>query len=169
MAGRGARQSGRAQSETRDVDATLPCGIVPFESNGCYNPAGRGAAAGVRGAPGTAGGAERGCPGDAGGDACWRRRAMGPFWRGHVSLFPRPTFPSLAIISERSSPSRVRFAAPNDGAPLTAPGRSEERLPPRGKGSVQKGPRPMGRHRRQNGPFFNCHRHDAVIIYVTKR
>jgi hypothetical protein len=36
----------------------------------------------------------------------------------------RPAFPSSAIISERSSPSRVRFAAPNNGAPLTAPGRS---------------------------------------------
>src|ERR1019366_5835136 len=35
-----------------------------------------------------------------------------------------PAFPSSAIISERSSPSRVRFAAPNNGAPLTAPGRS---------------------------------------------
>jgi hypothetical protein len=38
----------------------------------------------------------------------------------------RPAFPSSAIISERSSPSRVRFAAPNNGAPLTAPGRSEQ-------------------------------------------
>ena len=32
--------------------------------------------------------------------------------------------PSLGILSERSSPSRVRFAAKN--APLTAPGRSED-------------------------------------------
>ena len=31
--------------------------------------------------------------------------------------------PSRGIVSERSSPSRVRFAAQN--APLTAPGRSE--------------------------------------------
>ena len=29
-----------------------------------------------------------------------------------------------SIMSERSSPSRVRFAALNNGAPLTAPGRS---------------------------------------------
>jgi hypothetical protein len=29
---------------------------------------------------------------------------------------------------ERSSPSRVRFAAPNNGAPLTAPGRSNQLL-----------------------------------------
>ena len=42
----------------------------------------------------------------------------------HVSPIFRPAFPSSAIISERSSPSRVRFAAPNSGAPLTAPGRS---------------------------------------------
>ena len=38
------------------------------------------------------------------------------------------SFPSSWIVSERSSPSRVRCAAPN-GAPLTAPGRSEEHLP----------------------------------------
>src|ERR1035437_6461909 len=42
----------------------------------------------------------------------------------HLSPVFRPAFPSSAIISERSSPSRVRFAAPNNGAPLTAPGRS---------------------------------------------
>ena len=42
----------------------------------------------------------------------------------HFSPILRPAFPSSAILSERSSPSRVRFAAPNNGAPLTAPGRS---------------------------------------------
>src|ERR1035437_6870783 len=36
----------------------------------------------------------------------------------------RSAFPSFPILSERSSPSRVRYAAPNTGAPLTAPGRS---------------------------------------------
>ena len=41
------------------------------------------------------------------------------------------------MVSERSSPSRVRFAAPN-GAPLTAPGRSEEHFLPRGKGRAYK-------------------------------
>ena len=46
----------------------------------------------------------------------------------HFSPTFRPAFPSSAIISERSSPSRVRFAAPNNGAPLTAPGRSEQHL-----------------------------------------
>ena len=44
----------------------------------------------------------------------------------HFSPTFRPAFPSSAIISERSSPSRVRFATPNNGAPLTAPGRSEQ-------------------------------------------
>ena len=37
-----------------------------------------------------------------------------------------PAFPSQSIMLERSSQSRVRYAAPNNGAPLTAPGRSEE-------------------------------------------
>ena len=41
-----------------------------------------------------------------------------------VNFSPRLFLSS--IILERSSPSRVRFAAPNNGAPLTAPGRSEE-------------------------------------------
>src|SRR5215469_14295573 len=36
----------------------------------------------------------------------------------------RGAIPSHGILSERSSPSRVRFAAKN--APLTAPGRSED-------------------------------------------
>ena len=44
----------------------------------------------------------------------------------HGSPGFRPAFPSLSIILERSSPSRVRFAAPNNGAPLTAPGRSRQ-------------------------------------------
>ena len=55
----------------------------------------------------------------------------------HFSPTFRPAFPSSAIISERSSLSRVRFAAPNNGAPLTAPGRSGQRLLTRGKGSLQ--------------------------------
>ena len=40
----------------------------------------------------------------------------------------RICFPSSLILSERSSPSRFRMAAPI-GAPLTAPGRSEQHLP----------------------------------------
>jgi hypothetical protein len=41
---------------------------------------------------------------------------------------------SRCIVTERSSPSRVRFAAPNNGAPLTAPGRSEKPFLIREKG-----------------------------------
>src|ERR1035437_8857180 len=58
----------------------------------------------------------------------------------HLSPIVRPAFPSSAIISERSSPSRVRFAAPNNGAPLTAPGRSGQQLLRRGKGSLRTAP-----------------------------
>ena len=63
----------------------------------------------------------------------------------HLSLHVRPAFPCSAIISERSSPSRVRFDAPNNGAPLTAPGRSEQHLLIGGKGSLRPAP-PAGRH-----------------------
>jgi hypothetical protein len=42
----------------------------------------------------------------------------------HLASPARTAFPSLEMIAERSSPSRVRCAAPNNGAPLTAPGRS---------------------------------------------
>jgi hypothetical protein len=57
------------------------------------------------------------------GEGCQRRRETGPFWRSILGH----TFPSSTRISERSSPSRVRFAAQqrNNGAPLTAAGRSE--------------------------------------------
>ena len=55
----------------------------------------------------------------------------------HLSPNVRPAFPSSAIISERSPPSRIRFAAPNNGAPLTAPGRSGQHLLGRGKGSLR--------------------------------
>jgi hypothetical protein len=48
----------------------------------------------------------------------------------------RRAFLSFHIVSERSSPSRVCFAAPNNGAPLTAPGRSKKRLLIREKGSI---------------------------------
>ena len=52
----------------------------------------------------------------------------------HLSPIVRPAFPSSAIISERSSPSRVRFAAPNNGAPLTGSGPFRTTLLRRGKG-----------------------------------
>src|ERR1039457_863065 len=58
----------------------------------------------------------------------------------HISPAFRPAFPSSAIISERSSPSRVRFAAPNNGAPLTAPGRSGQHFLEEGKGHSETAP-----------------------------
>src|SRR5512132_4216735 len=58
----------------------------------------------------------------------------------HFSPKVRPAFPSSAIISERSSPSRVRCAAPNNGAPLTAPGRSEQPLLEEGKANSEQLP-----------------------------
>ena len=58
----------------------------------------------------------------------------------HFSPTFRPAFPSSAIISERSSPSRVRFAAPNNGAPLTAPGRSEQPFLEEGKANSERLP-----------------------------
>src|SRR6266852_8235274 len=45
-----------------------------------------------------------------------------------IESSPHLSFPSSSIIAERSSPSRGRCAAPC-GAPLTAPGRSEEHIP----------------------------------------
>jgi len=76
---------------------------------------------------------------------CYRRRARVPEWRPTFRQAFAPAFPSSVIFSERSSPSRVRFAAPNNGAPLTAPGRSEQRLLIRGKGSLRTAP-PAGCH-----------------------
>ncbi len=64
-----------------------------------------------------------------------RNRLACPRFRKSIGV--HICFPSSAMVSERSSPSRVRFAAPN-GAPLTAPGRSEERIPSRGKGREYK-------------------------------
>src|ERR1022692_3443265 len=55
----------------------------------------------------------------------------------HLSPIFRPAFPSSVIISERSSPSRVRCAAPNNGAPLTACGPFQNNTLRRGKGSLQ--------------------------------
>src|SRR5450432_3847236 len=55
----------------------------------------------------------------------------------HFSPKVRPAFPSSVIISERSSPSRVRCAAPNNGAPLTACGPFQDNTLRGGKGSRQ--------------------------------
>jgi hypothetical protein len=57
-----------------------------------------------------------------------------------VSPTFRPAFPSSSIISERPSPSRVRFAAPNNGAPLTAPGRSGQHSSEEGKAHSERLP-----------------------------
>src|ERR1017187_7118985 len=70
----------------------------------------------------------------------------------------RPAFPSSAIVSERSSPSRVRFAAPNNGAPLTAPGRSEQHLLDKRERHMPNGLQGRGPLRRQNGTLFRRHR-----------
>jgi hypothetical protein len=48
--------------------------------------------------------------------------------------------PGEGLISERSSPSRVRFAAPNNGAPLTAPGRSGQHFLEEGKAHSETAP-----------------------------
>jgi hypothetical protein len=50
--------------------------------------------------------------------------AEGAILAAHLSSSVRLAFLSGCMFPERSSPSRVRFAAPNNGAPLTAPGRS---------------------------------------------
>src|SRR5450755_70852 len=70
-----------------------------------------------------------------------RGGGRGYHFGGHVSPMFRPAFPSSAIISERSSPSRVRCAAPNNGAPLTAPGRSDNTFWTEGKAHAE---RPIG-------------------------
>ena len=68
----------------------------------------------------------------------------------------RPAFPSSVIISERSSPSRVRCAAPNNGAPLTAPGRSELHLLGGEKGSFQEAAGNVGANGAKMAPFFTA-------------
>src|ERR1022692_302956 len=75
----------------------------------------------------------------------------------HLSPIFRPAFPSSAIISERSSPSRGRFAAPNNGAPLTAPGRSGKHFWEEGKAHSELLPR-QGPLRRHFGTLFRRHR-----------
>jgi hypothetical protein len=60
----------------------------------------------------------------------------GATFRGPLRAPDQGAFPSFWMVPERSSPSRVRFAAPNNGAPLTAPGRSEANRLSRGKGST---------------------------------
>jgi hypothetical protein len=78
----------------------------------------------------------------------------------HISPIFRSAFPSSAIASERSSPSRVRFAAPNNGALLTAPGRSEQHLLDKRERLMPNGLQGREPLRRQNGTLFRRHRHE---------
>jgi hypothetical protein len=90
-----------------------------------------------------------------------------PFWRATF----RYSFPSGTIVPERSSPSRVRSAAPNNGAPLTAPGRSEQPLPLRGKSSIQKAEGQWDHLGAKMAPFFHCHQQKlaACVILTVNR
>src|SRR6266852_438440 len=60
-----------------------------------------------------------------------------------IESSPHLSFPSSSIIAERSSPSRGRCAAPC-GAPLTAPGRSEEHIPHKREREAWKHRQPAG-------------------------
>src|SRR5450755_229388 len=91
-----------------------------------------------------------------------RGGGRGYHFGGHVSPMFRPAFPSSAIISERSSPSRVRCAAPNNGAPLTAPGRSDNTFWARGKGSCRTAYRAGGDFAAKMVPFFAAA--DTLIV-----
>jgi hypothetical protein len=84
----------------------------------------------------------------------------------HPSLAIRPAFPSRPIISERSSPSRVRFAAPNNDAPLTAPGGSEEHVLTRGKGSSLKGYSARGHFAAKMAPFFDVINREISTLWL---
>src|SRR5258708_12113787 len=55
----------------------------------------------------------------------------GAIFLPHLSLVLPRAFLSPSSLAERSSPSRVRYAAPNTGAPLTAPRRSQTTSPGR--------------------------------------
>ena len=80
----------------------------------------------------------------------------GAIFLPHLSLVLRHAFLSPSSLAERSSPSRVRFAASNNGAPLTAPGRSELRLLGGEKGSFQKAAGPLGAKGAKMAPFFTA-------------
>ena len=80
----------------------------------------------------------------------------GAIMAAHLSLDFRLAFLSCLIVSERSSSSRVRFAAPNNGAPLTTPGRSEKRLLIREKGFLLNGYRSRKHHAAIMAPFLTA-------------
>jgi hypothetical protein len=77
------------------------------------------------------------------------------FW-DHLSLVVRRAFLSLISLAERSSPSRVRFAAPNNGAPLTAPGRSELTPPDKRERLIPEGCGHLGARGAKMAPFFTA-------------
>lgn len=64
----------------------------------------------------------------------------GTILAAHLSPVFRRAFPSSAIVSERSLLSSVPFAPPNNGAPLTAPGRPGQRFLIQGKASLRTSP-----------------------------
>ena len=80
----------------------------------------------------------------------------GAIFLPHLSLALRRAFLSCSSLAERSSPSRVRFAAPNNGAPLTAPGRPELHLLIREKGSSRKAAGSLGANGAKMAPFFTA-------------
>ena len=80
----------------------------------------------------------------------------GAIMAAHLSPDFRLAFLSWRLISERSSPSRVRFAAPNNGAPLTAVGRSETRLLTGEKGFLSNGYRNRDHHTAIMAPFLTA-------------
>ena len=95
---------------------------------------------------------------------------------GDGAILAPPCFPSYSpslfsrrIIAERSSPSRVRFAAPNIGAPLTAPGRSQENLPGRRERLISKAADNVGARGAKMALFLlprYCHRNSCAELHV---
>jgi hypothetical protein len=59
---------------------------------------------------------------------------------GRIGFDPACAARRFFRVAERSSPSRVRCAAPKAGAPLTAPGRSAEQVPRRAAPAGSKPP-----------------------------
>ena len=91
---------------------SFPKGGIPAEVRWGRPP-------GLRGTP-----SSRSCCGFIGLASMLVAVAEGAILAAHLSSSVRLAFLSGCMFPERSSPSRVRFAAPNNGAPLTAPGRS---------------------------------------------
>ena len=82
--------------------------------------------------------------------------AEGAIFLPHLSLVVRRAFLSPTSLAERSSPSRVRFAAPNNGAPLTAQGRSELTPPDKRERLIPEGCGHLGAKGAKMAPFFTA-------------